>query len=119
MKNRKPPKSHFVLEEENGVVIATLEDAYDYSLQHTIHGMPHPKVKAPRLTKQKILENTKFKAAYFHETHEEYLQKSIKNVSHEINEHIQEIRKSLRRIQSLTHYAINAQEILNDLKKYT
>ena len=115
MAKRKAPESRFVLEEKNGIVIASIIDKNDYSMQHTISNMPHPKVRAPRRTKAEIEDDSKFFASVFHQTQEEYLRKNIKGINQEINKHIQEIRKELRRIQSLTHYVVNAEEILEEL----
>jgi len=115
MAKRKTPESRFVLEEKNGIVIASIVDENDYSMQHTISNMPHPKIRAPRRTKSEIEEDSKFFAAVFHQTQEEYLRKNIEGVNHEINKHIQEIRKELKRIQSLTHYVVNAKEVLEQV----
>ena len=119
MNNRKTPKSQFVLAEDNGVVIASLEDEHDYSFKHTIHSMPHPKVKAPRRSKKQIVEDSQFKAAAFHKSQGEFLKMNIQNMSHDINDHLQEIRKTLKRIQSLTHYVVTAQEVLDEIEKNT
>jgi len=119
MSKRKIPKSYFVLEEENNIVVASLKDEHDYSLQHTIHGMPHPRIRSPRSTKAQIEKDSKFMAAIHHETQAEFLSKNIKGINQQINEHIQEIRKTLKRMQSLTHYVVTAQEVLDDIKKST
>lgn len=112
MAKRKSPESRFVLEEKNGIVIASIIDENDYSMQHTISNMPHPKVRAPRRTKAEIEDDSKFFASMFNQTQEEYLRKNIEGINQEINKHIQEIRKELKRIQSLTHYVVNAKEVL-------
>lgn len=117
MSKHKNPKSCFVLEEENGVVVASLVDEYDLSLQHTIYSMPHPRIRVPRRTKSQIEEDSKFMAAIQHKTQEEFLSKNISGVNQEINKHVQEIRKTLKRMQSLTHYVVTAQEVLDEAKK--
>ena len=117
MSKRKNQKSRFVLEEKDGVVIASLLDENDYSLQHTIHGMPHPRVRAPRRSKSQIEEDSEDLAAILHETQEEYLSKNIRGITQEIHKHVQEIRKSLRRMQSCTHYIVTAQEVLDELDR--
>jgi len=119
MNKRNNPKSRFVLEEENGIVVASLKDERDYSLQHTIHNMPHPRIRAPRRTKAQIEQDTIFMAAVYHETQEEFLSKNINVINQEINKHVQEIRKTLKRMQSLTHYVVTAQEVLDKIKKST
>ena len=116
MSKRKNPKSRFVLEEENGVVIASLIDENDLSLQHTIHSMPHARVRAPRRSKNQIEEDSEFMANMFHQTQKEFLAENIEGINQEINKHIQEIRKSLKRMQSLTHYVVTAQEVLNEIE---
>ena len=112
MAKRKTPESRFVLEEKNGIVIASIIDKNDYSMRHTISNMPHPKVRAPRRTTAQIEDDSKFFAAVFHQTQEQYLRENIEGINHEINKHIQEIRKELKRIQSLTHYVVSASEVL-------
>jgi len=119
MSKRKNPKSRFILEEENGVVVASLIDEHDYSLQHTIHGMPYPRVQAPRRSKEQIKEDSKFMASLEHVTQEEFLDKNMRGINQEINKHVQEIRKTLKRIQSHTHYVVTAQEILDEIEKKT
>ena len=68
MSKRKNQKSRFVLEEKDGVVIASLLDENNYSLQHTIHGMPHPRVRAPRRSKSQIEEDSEHLAVILHDT---------------------------------------------------
>jgi len=104
------------LEESNGIVVASLADENDYSLQHTIHDMPQPRVRAPRRTKEQIEEDSKFLASIEHKTQKEFLEINIKGINQEINKHVQEIRKELKRIQSLTHYVIIAKEVLDEIK---
>ncbi len=58
-------------------------------------------------------------AAIQHETREEFLSKNISGINQEINKHVQEIRKTLKRMQSLTHYVVTAQEVLDEVKKNT
>ena len=116
MSKRKQPKSRFVLEEENGVVVASLLDDNDLSLQHTIHGMPHPRVRAPRRTKEQIKEDSEFMAGMFHQSQSEWLVGNIEGINQEINKQIQEIRKSLKRMQSLTHYVVTAKDVLNGIE---
>ena len=116
MSKRKNPKSRFVLEESDGVIVASLVDEYDLSLQHTIHGMPHPRIRAPRSSKEKIEKDSKFMATIEHITQEEFLRKNIRGINQEINRHVQEIRKTLKRMQSLTHYVITAQEVLDEIE---
>ncbi|MFD1585297.1 hypothetical protein, partial [Microbulbifer halophilus] len=119
MSKKKLPKSRFVLEERNGVVVASLLDEHDMSLQHTIHGMPHPRVRAPRRKKDQTIEDSIFMASMFHQSQEEFLRKNIKGINQEINKHVQEIRKTLKRMQSLTHYVVTAQEILDESEQST
>ncbi len=119
MSKRKSPKSRFVLEEENGVVVASLADDNDMSFQRTIYGMPHPRVRAPRRTKAQIEDDSKFMAVVHHETQEAFLSKEIKGINQEINKQVQEIRKMLKRMQSLTHYVVTAQEVLDEIEKNT
>ncbi len=119
MKKQCKYQSRFVLEENNGVVIASLNDENDYSLQHTVQGMPHPRVRAPRRTKNEIIDDSNFMAAMSHITQEEFLNKNINGINHEINKQIQEIRKSIKRMQSLTHYVVTAQEILDEIESNT
>lgn len=116
MDKRKPPNSNFVLREENGVVEAALDDRNDLSLKHTIHEMPYPRVVAPRRTKAQIEQDSKFLAACSHESQEAFLRKNIVGMNQEINKQIQEIRKSLRRMQSYAHYVVTAEEILRELE---
>lgn len=117
MSKRRAPSSSFVLREKNGVVEAALEDEYDLSLKQTIHDMPHPRVVAPRRSKAQIDEDSKFLAACGGESHEAFLRKNIAGMNQEINKQIQEIRKSLKRMQSYAHYVITAEEILGELEK--
>ncbi len=116
MGKRKTPNSNFVLREEGGVVEAVLDDKNDLSLKHTIHEMPHPRVVAPRRTKAQIDEDSKFMAACSHESQEACLRKNIAGMNQEINRQIQEIRKSLRRMQSYAHYVVTAEEIVRELE---
>lgn len=115
----KNSKSKFTLEEGDGVVIASLLDENDYSLQHTIHGMPKARVRAPRRSKEQIFDDSVFMAGFHEKSQEEFLEQNIKGINHEINQNIQEIRKSLKRIQSHTHYVVTAQEILDEIKGNT
>jgi hypothetical protein len=119
MSKRNKPKSRFVLEEENGVVTASLIDEFDYSLKQIIHDMSHPRVRAPRRNKEQIEEDSKFMASVHHQTQQEFLRKNINGVNQEINQQVQEIRKSLKRIQSLTHYVVTAKAILEEIEKNT
>lgn len=112
-------KSRFVLEEENGVVLASLLDENDYSLQHTIHGMPNPRVRAPRRSKEQIADDSHFMASIEHVAEDEFLEQNIEAANQEINEQVQEIRKTLKRIQSITHYVLTAKEVLNELRRKT
>ncbi|KHT56814.1 hypothetical protein RJ43_00025 [Alteromonas macleodii] len=107
----------FTLKEKDGEVIASLEDAHDLSLQHTITGMPNPRVRAPRKSKSDIAEMTPILAAITHKEPKEFLEQNIEGVCQQINEHIHEIRKSLKRMQSLTHYVITAKEILREMEQ--
>jgi DNA polymerase/3'-5' exonuclease PolX len=116
MSKRKQPKSRFVLEEEDGVVVASLLDDNDMSLQHTIHNMPHPRIRASRRTKSQIEDDSKFMASIQHESQKEFLKKNISGINKEINKHVQEIRKTLKRMQSLTHYVVTAQEVLDEIE---
>jgi len=116
MSKRKNPKSRFVLEEENGIVVASLIDENDLSLQHTIHGMPHPRVRAPRRTKDQIRDDSEFMADMFHQSQSEWLAGNIEGINLEINKQIQEIRKSLKRMQSLAYYVVTAKEVLSEIE---
>jgi|GEM_PF-7118516 len=119
MSKRKQAKSRFILEEDNGVVMASLLDENDLSVQHTIHGMPHPRVIAPRRTKKQLKDDSEFMASMSNKSQSEWLAANIEGMNQEINKHIHEIRKSLKRMQSLTHYVVTAQEILNEIEKST
>lgn len=119
MSKRKTPKSRFVLEEENGLVIASVVDENDLSLQHTIHGLPHPRVRAPRRTKTQIEQDSRRMAAIFHQSQEEFLMSNIDGINREINEHVHEIRKLIKRMQSLTHYVVTAKEFLDEINEKT
>jgi hypothetical protein len=119
MSKRNKPKSRFVLEEENGVVTASLIDEFDYSLKQIIHDMPHPRIRAPRSNKEKIKEDSKFMAAFHHQTQQEFLHKNINGVNQQINQQVQGIRKSLKRIQSHTHYLVTAKAILEEIEENT
>jgi len=116
MRKRKQPKSRFVLEEEMGVVEISLLDESDYSLQRMIHEMPHPRIRAPRRTRSQIENESEFMARINHEPQNEFLKKSIRGVNREINKHVQDIRKTVRRMQSLTHYIVTAQEVLEEIE---
>lgn len=119
MSKRKKPNSTFALEEKNGVVTASVQDEDDYSLKHTIHGMPHPRIRAPRQDKESIKNRAEFEASPnqpYYNSEKEYLETNIESTSQEINKHIQEIRKSIKRMQSLTHYIVTAKEILHELE---
>jgi heterodisulfide reductase subunit A-like polyferredoxin len=117
MSKRKIPSSSFVLREENGVVEASLNDENDLSLKHTVHDMPHPRVIAPRRSKAQIEEDSRFLAACSPDSHEAFLRKNIAGMNQEINKQIQEIRKSLKRMQSYAHYMVRAEEILRELEQ--
>ena len=116
--SKKIPKSHFILEEENGIVTASMRDEHeaDLSLQLTITDMPHPRVRAPRRSKAQIESDSKYFSVIEHKTQEEYLMSNIKGVRQEINKQVQEIRKTIKRMQSLTHYVVTAQEVLDEIK---
>jgi len=111
--------SRFILEEKEGVVIASLRDDSDYSFEHTIKDMPVPRVRAPRYTKSQIKENSEYAAEITNETHEEFLIKNINGTNHEIHKSIHEIRKTLKRIQSKVQYILTAEEILDEIQKNT
>jgi hypothetical protein len=116
MKNKKTPNSELLLKEKNGLVELSLIDENDISLKRTIHDMPHPRIRSPRRTKDQIRSDSIFMANFNHTSQKESLKKNIRGINNEINEHIQEIRKELKRIQSLAHYVICAEEILNELE---
>lgn len=116
MNKSKNQKNRFILEEENGIVKASFIDENDLSLQHTIYNMPYPRVRALRKSKSQIMEDSEFMAAVHHKTEEEFLRKNIDSINQEINKHVQEIRKTLKRMQSLTHYVVTAQEILDEIE---
>lgn len=119
MDNRKNRKRRFVLEEEDGVVLASLLDEDDYSLQRTIYGMPNPRVRAPRRSKEQIVDDSHFMASIEHVADDEILEKNIEAANQEINKQVQEIRKTLKRIQSITHYVVTTKEILDELRRKT
>lgn len=120
MSKRKQPNSKFVLEEKGGVVVAYLEDENDLSFHHTITGMPHPRVRAPRQDRDKIEGLAEVVSSVLHyESTEVYLEKNISGMNQEINKQIHEVRKILRRIQSNVHYVITAQEVLDKRRKNT
>ena len=119
MRKSKKTRSRFILDENEGVITASLVDDFDYSLNQTIHGMPHPRVRAPRRTKEQIVSDSQFMAALHHETQSEFLRKNIRGVNNEINQQIQEVRKAIRRIQSLTHYVVTAKELIEDFETTT
>jgi hypothetical protein len=106
----------FLLEENDGVVVASLEDENDMSLHHTISGMPNPRIRAPRQTKDELEAMTHVMASIHHKEPKEFLAQNIEGVSQQINKHIHEIRKSLKRMQSLTHYVVTAKEVLDEME---
>jgi hypothetical protein len=120
MSKRKLATSKFCLEEKAGVVTASPQDENDYSLQHTIHGIPNPKVRAPRADKQYILDwSISVGSSPYYDSQEQYLKESIANTNQEINKQVQEIRKTLKRIQSLTHFVVTSKEVLSEINKAT
>jgi hypothetical protein len=104
--NTKNRQLKFLLKENDGVVVASLEDENDMSLHHTISGMPNPKIRAM----------THVMASIHHKEPKEFLAQNIEGVNQQINKHIHEIRKSLKRMQSLTHYVVTAKEILDEME---
>lgn len=120
MSKRKLATSKFCLEEKAGIVIASLQDANDYSLQHTIHAMPNPRIRAPRADKQDIIDWSKREGnSPYYDSQEQYLKESIASTNQEINKQVQEIRKTLKRIQSLTHFVVTSEEVLSEISKAT
>ena len=119
MKGKKLPNSRLVLKEKDGIVEMSLIDKNDISLKCTIPNMPHPRIRSPRRTKDQIKKDSVFMANFHRTSQKEFLKKNIRGINNEINQHVQEIRKELRRIQSLAHYVICAEEILNDLENDT
>ena len=88
-----------------------------FSIQYTeCHILEYKRQGAP---KNKYKEDSKFMASLEHVTQEEFLDKNIRGINQEINKHVQEIRKTLKRIQSHTHYVVTAQEILDEIEKKT
>ena len=122
MSNRKIPSSLFTLEENNGVVIASIDDENDISLQHIVHEMDPARIRGSRQSKDEILSFAKFEAnpsQPYYKSEEEYLRRNIENANQNIIEHIQEIRKSIKRMQSLKRYAAMAEEVLQEITENT
>ena len=116
MAKTKELNSTFILEEKNGVVIASVENKHDYSFQHTVNRMPNPRVRLPRQSKDEIERWVYFEVSgCFYNSRRECLEKNIEITNQQINKHIHEIRKSLKRMQALKHYVIIAKELLSEL----
>lgn len=77
--------------------------------------MANPRIRSPRKTKEQLEQLTPVIASIHHKDLKEFLEHNIEGVNQEINKHNHEIRKSLKRMQSLTHYVITAKEILDKM----
>ena len=113
MTKKKKRSLKFVLLEKDEVVEAILNDDYDHGFHHRILHMPAPRIRAPRLSKEDVL--------YFAnvmtmneaiETNREYLHRQLGVMSQEINKQVHEIRRILKRTQSMVHYLKCAEELI-------
>lgn len=118
MSKRKIPSSLFTLEEKNGVVIASVDDKNDISFQHTVLEMDPARIRSSRQSKDEILSFARFEAnpnQPYYKSEKEYLLRDIENANQKIIEHIQEIRKSIKRMKSLKNHADMAEEVLQEI----
>ena len=122
MSKRKIPNSLFTLEENNGVVIASVDNENDISFRHVVREMGHARIRGSRQSKDEILSFARFEATPnqpYYKSEEEYLSREIENANQKVIEHIQEIRKSIKRMQSLKNYAAMAEEVLQEITENT
>ena len=122
MSKQKIPSCLFTLEENNGVVIASVDDENDISFQHTVLEMDPARIRISRQSKDEILSFARFEASPsqpYYKSEEEYLLRNIENANQSIIEHIQEIRKSIKRMKSLKNYAAMAEEVLQEITENT
>jgi len=122
MSKQKIPNCLFTLEENNGVVIASVDDENDISFQHTVLEMDPARIRSSHQSKDEILSFARFEASPsqpYYKSEEEYLLRNIENANQSIIEHIQEIRKSIKRMKSLKNYAALAEEVLQEITENT
>jgi len=62
MSKRKIPNSLFTLEENNGVVIASVDNENDISFRHVVREMGHARIRSSRQSKDEILSFARFEA---------------------------------------------------------
>ena len=114
MSKIKNKKKAFFLEEENGKVIAKLDAIEDYTLDMEIYEVPNVRVRAPRPSEKHLEEMAEHWASIDHnfETSQEWLEYYADSMNRQIIDQIQDIRKCMKRIQSLSCCIKTAQRIV-------
>ncbi len=115
-KSIKSPRKHFVLQEENGEIYAKLDVFKDHGIEMNVTSVPNVRVRAPRSTKAHLKEMAEMWANCDpnYSTSSEWLEKYNEGMNSQIISQIQEIRKSLKRIQSLSYAIKTAEQLIEE-----
>lgn len=98
-------------------IFAKLEVFEDYGIEMTISDMPKVKVKSPRLPKERLRDMAEFWAGdpMYHSS-TAWLEEYSEGMNRQIISQLQEIRKSIKRIQGFVYCIKTSEQIIAELK---
>ena len=112
MSKKTRPFKSLILKEGNGKLYAKLDAESDYGIEMTITDVPNVRVRAPRPSEQRMREMAEFWANDpMLGPKEKWLKDYADGMNKQIIEQLQEIRKSMKRIQTLSYCIKTAQRL--------
>lgn len=120
MNKVKNTKKILVLEEENDEVYAKLSATNGYGIQMNIHNLPNVRVRSPRPTKDHLRALAEFWGNDpMYSSSNAWLEKYNRGVNQKIIDQLQDIRKSMKRIQGMVHCIKTAEQIIAENENKT
>lgn len=116
----KNTKKILILEEDDGEVYAKLSVTNDYGIEMNIHNVPNVRVRSPRPKKDHLRNMAKFWGNDpMYSSGNAWLEKYAKGVNNHIIDQLQDIRKSMKRIQGMVHCIKTAEQIIAENENKT
>jgi len=116
MKNNMSTIQVFLLEEQDNKVIATIESNTDIGIKYIFHDMPKVRIRSPKPKKENLKKMALASSNSGHNSSDREFLEHFKDCrENEIIKEVQEIRKSLKRIQSYENTKKLIDEIILEL----